>query len=333
VALGPRRREENGGMKEPAFDLPRPDLSRWREGNTGTPGVWRFDAAAAGPEVLVTALIHGNELCGAWALLTALEAGLRPRRGALTLAFCNLAAFDRFDAADPAASRCVDQDLNRVWGAMTWRAAGAATSEQRRALELLPFAESADWLLDLHSMHDAGPPLALTGLPARHIALARELGAPALVVADAGHAEGRRLRDHGRFAQDHDPGSRSLLVECGFHGELAARDVAIDVLGRFLLAAGTVDAGDLPAGWLRPLPGPQQVLEVTDAVVAAAGEPPRFAAPWRTGQRIREAGTLLGWNGGQPFRTPYADCTLIMPSVARARPGLTIVRLARDAAD
>lgn len=318
----------------PAFDLPAPDIGRWRAGNTGTEGVWRFDSGTAGREVLVTGLIHGNEVCGAWALKTLLDAGLQPRRGALTLAFCNLAAFDRFEASHFERSRYADQDLNRVWGLMGWRAAGARSSEQRRALELLPLAERADWLLDLHSMHTAGPALVLTGLQPRNITLARELGMPALVVADAGHAEGCRLRDHGRWGAMEDPpgdSTRSLLIECGFHGELSARTVAIDMLGRFLVASGCIDAGDLPAGWLQPLPAQQRVLEVTEAVVAEAGEPPRFAEAWATGQRVEVAGTLLGWNGGQPFYTPYAGCTLIMPSVRQARPGLTIVRLARDA--
>ncbi len=315
----------------PAFELPAPDLGLWRAGNTGTEGVWRFDSGQGGREVLVTALIHGNEVCGAWALKALLDAGLRPRRGALTLALCNLAAFDRFDAANYENSRFAEQDLNRVWGAMAWRDAGARTSEQRRALELLPLAERADWLLDLHSMSSPGPALVLTGLQPRNIALVREIGMPALVVADAGHTEGCRLRDHGRFAAMVDDDTRSLLVECGFHGEPAARDVALDVLGRFLVASGCIDATDVPGGWRQPLPAQQQVLEVTEAVVAAAGEPPRFAGAWATGQRIAAAGTLLGWNGGQPFHTPYAGCTLIMPSVRQARPGLTIVRLARDA--
>jgi len=79
------------------------------------------------------------------------------------------------------------------------------------------------------------------------------------------------------------------------------------------------------------LPATQQVLEVTEAVTAAEGEPPRFAAAWFTGQRVEAAGTLLGWNAGRPFHTPYAGCTLIMPSLRQVRPGVTIVRLARDA--
>lgn len=325
--IGPMRRAD----PPPRFELPAPQFGRWRVGNTGVEGVWRFESGAAGREVLVTALVHGNEICGAWALLGALQAGLRPRRGALTLAFCNLAAFDRFDAAAPHASRFVDEDLNRVWGPMAWRRGAWRTAEKRRALQLLPFAERADWLLDLHSMHHAGPPLVLTGLAPRHVALALQLGTPALVVADAGHRAGCRLRDHGRFGEIADGPTRSLLVECGFHGELAARDVALDGLGRFLLAAGSVEARDLPADWLRPLPAAQQVVEVTEAVTCAAGEAPRFAADWKTGQRVPEAGTLLGFNAGVPFCTPYADCTLIMPSLRNARPGTTLMRLGRDA--
>ena len=50
------------------FDLPAPDISAWRAGNTGVEGVWQFDSGLPGRHVLVTALVHGNEVCGAWAL-------------------------------------------------------------------------------------------------------------------------------------------------------------------------------------------------------------------------------------------------------------------------
>ena len=98
------------------FELDKPELGDWRQGNTGVEGVWRFASGRAGREVLITALVHGNELCGAWALKDLLEAGVRPVQGALTLAFCNLAAFDTFDAARHDASRFVDEDLNRQIG-------------------------------------------------------------------------------------------------------------------------------------------------------------------------------------------------------------------------
>ena len=58
------------------FHLPKPDIASWRVGNTGVEGVWQFDSGEPGREVLITALIHGNELCGAWALKGLLEAGV-----------------------------------------------------------------------------------------------------------------------------------------------------------------------------------------------------------------------------------------------------------------
>ncbi|EJE49301.1 putative deacylase, partial [Acidovorax sp. CF316] len=97
------------------FELPAPDIGAWRAGNTGTEGVWHFDSGVPGRHVMVSALVHGNELCGAWALKGLLEAGLRPARGKLTLAFCNLSAFDRFDPQSHDASRFTDEDLNRQW--------------------------------------------------------------------------------------------------------------------------------------------------------------------------------------------------------------------------
>jgi predicted deacylase len=144
------------------FELPCPDIGAWRAGNTGTPGVWQFDSGLPGHHVMVSALVHGNELCGAWALLGLLEAGVRPAQGQLTLVFGNLAAFDRFDAHNHDASRFVDEDFNRQW--MPERIAQANTQERRRAAELAPFVAQADWLLDLHSMHERAAPLLLTGV-------------------------------------------------------------------------------------------------------------------------------------------------------------------------
>ena len=311
----------------PRFELEAPSLDAVRKGNTGVAGVWSFGALEPGPNVLVAALIHGNELCGAWAVRAALEAVLRPRRGTLTLAFCNLAAFDRFDAAHPYDSRFVDEDLNRVWG--DGLAARTTSSEQRRALELLPFVERADRLLDLHSMSQDGPPLMLTGVQPRNVALARRLGAPAHVIVDGGHSAGRRMRDHGRFGTSNAE-ALALLLECGQHGQLASRDVALDGIARFLIESGCVTADDMPPGWLQPAPRQQRVYEVTDAITARSADV-RFAAPWRTGQTVAASGTVLGWNDGAPFATPYADCTLVMPSLRQVRAGVTVLRLAREA--
>ena len=317
------------------FDLPAPDISAWRAGNTGTEGVWHFDTGRPGCRVMISALVHGNELCGAWALQGLLEAGLRPERGALTLAFCNLGAFDRFDAADHDASRFTDEDLNRQW--IDARMDAGDTRERRRAAALRPFVAGADWLLDIHSMHEPSAPLLLTGMQPRNLELARAMRSPEHVVMDAGHQDGVRMRDYGRFGELADNGTRSLLVECGFHGDPASRAVAQDQCVRFLEQSGIVGADALARqlpGWRLPDAPRQWALEVTGPVVAT-GSAFRFAAPYTGLEVIAKAGTVIGWNGGDdggegvPVATPYDDCVLVMPSVRQARAGVTVVRYAR----
>jgi predicted deacylase len=308
------------------FELACPDLSAERVGNTDTPGVWHFDSGKPGKRVMLSALIHGNELCGAWALKTFLASGLLPRQGTLTLAFCNLAAFDTFNPQAYVSSRYVDEDMNRVWS--DDKLSDPSSQERRRAAALLPWLKQADWLLDFHSMSNSDVPLQLTGVQPRNIEFALQLGTPATLIADAGHAAGVRMRDYGRFGESGDNGTRSLLIECGFHGAPQARDVALDQMARFLLAAGTMDRADIPTEWFADDAPAQEALRVTHAIAAKSANV-RFAQPWRGLEKLPQAGTLLGWIDDEPFTTPYDNCVLIMPSLANVRPGVTVMRLAQ----
>jgi hypothetical protein len=182
-------------------------------------------------------------------------------------------------------------------------------------------------LLDIHSMQHPTAPLMLAGPLDRGRELARRVGVPALVVSDAGHRAGRRLRDHGGFA---DPAStkNALLVECGQHWEAAAGPRAIETALRFLHATGSV-APDCGADFLatRPAPAPQRFVEVTEAVTITTDRF-AFAQPYRGLETIAAAGTLIAMDGDREVRTPYDDCILIMPS-KRLWAGQTAVRLAR----
>ena len=308
------------------FLLDKPDLGHWREGNTGVEGVWHFDSGRPGRSVMVTALVHGNELCGAWALKMLLDAHIRPMAGKLTLAFCNLAGFDRFDAANHDASRFVDEDMNRVWS--DDKLASPTTQERQRAIQLRPDIAQADWLLDLHSTHELGEPLMLTGLLPRNLALARQLGAPKHIVVDAGHQDGVRMRDYGHFGSSTAADACALLVECGFHGTTSSKDVAIDMAARFLMASEVVGVRQIPKDWLQPLPSSQIAVKVTAAVVAQS-EGLRFEQNWQGLQNIPKAGTVLARDGNEVHATPYDDCTLVMPSLRQLRAGVTVVRLAQ----
>lgn len=309
------------------FSLSLPDIQEERQGNTGVPGIWCLDSGEAGRTVMISALIHGNELCGAWALKAVLASGLKPRRGKLILAFCNLDAFDRFDPEQHDASRYVDEDMNRVWSDQ--KLAQTQTQEQRRARAILPWLEQADWLLDLHSMHEPSAPLLLTGTLARNIDLARTLGAPEHVIVDSGHKDGVRMRDYGRFSDPEAHEARSLLLECGFHGDPDTPAIALDLIARFLLASEIVEKEDLPSDWRRASPDTQRVLQVTHAIVAPSMQV-SFDQNWQGLETLADAGTAIGQADGQALLTPYDNCTLVMPSLRQLRPGVTVVRLAQN---
>jgi hypothetical protein len=300
------------------------DLAPYAQGNIGIPYVTTLDSGRPGPHVMVNALTHGNELCGAHALKFLFDRDVKPERGKLTLGFANVAAYQRFDVANPTASRLVDEDFNRLWSPAILDGPRQST-ELARARVFRPLIESVDVLLDLHSMQLDSPALNLCGLPAKGRQLALELGVPEWVVADAGHSAGPRMRDFGGFSDPASP-KTALLIECGQHWRQAAVDLAIVSTLRFLERLAIVPAG---FGADRPsVPTPkQQVIEVTEAVTIGTDNF-EFLGTWSGMEVLAKAGTPIGRDGERMVTTPYDDCVLVMPT-RRLKRGQTAVRLGR----
>lgn len=306
------------------MELDAPEIERYRGGGTGVPFFASFEGPEPGPHVMITAVVHGNELCGAITLDRLLRDGMRPLRGRLTLGFCNVAAYLAFDPDYPTLSRFVDEDFNRLWDRPTLDG-GRSSVELARARAIRPLLDDVDLLLDLHSMQNPTEPLVLAGATDKGLALARRVGYPATIVIDAGHAAGARMRDYDGFADPQDPRA-SLLVECGQHWAAGSADVAIETSVRFLLAAGTLD-DRTAAPYLRVRPEPQRVIQVTQAVTVHSDRF-EFVDRYVGMEEIPTAGTVIGHDDGEPVRTPYDNCILIMPS-RRLSAGQTAVRLGR----
>lgn len=305
-----------------------PDIRRWAAGNAGLPYVWSFAGAETGPHLCITALVHGNEVCGAIALDRLLpgfvSGALRPHRGRVSFVFANVDAYLSFDPARPLASRALDEDFNRLWDASTLDGP-RQSRELARARALRPFYDTVDHLLDLHSMTLPASLLALAGTTDKGLALARALGLPRDIVIDAGHATGRRLRDYADFADPDSPKS-ALLIECGQHWEATAGDYATECAWRFL---EHFDALTRPASASRlSQPStPERVIDITAVVTVGPGGFV-WARPVAGLETIERAGTVIATNGGAPVTTPYDEAILVMPAL-EARPGTTAVRIGR----
>ena len=307
-------------------ELSPPDISAYKSGNTGIDYVTTFDSGKPGPHVLVNAVTHGNELCGAIAVDRLFKMNVRPARGRLSLAFANVAAFHRFDPALPHASRFVDEDFNRVWTPATLDGSRQSV-ELARARAMRPLIDSVDFLLDIHSMHDPHGPVMISGPLDKGIALARQVGVPEFVVADVGHANGTRMRDYGGFG---DPASAraALLVECGQHWEKASEQLAWQTTWRFLRTLDVVDR-DLANAEIDKVAQPaQKVVRVTDALIASSLDY-RFTDGLKGLSIVPRRGDLIATDGGNPVKAPYDNCVLIMPTLVHVKPGLTAVRIGR----
>ncbi len=308
------------------IELAPPDITPYRQGNAGVDYVHVLDSGKPGPNVMVQALTHGNELCGAIALDWLFRQRFAPRQGKLTLAFANVEAFARFDFDDPDRSRYVDEDYNRVWADAALD--GPRDSlELRRARVLRPFVDAADYLLDIHSMHEPCRPIMVCAKSEKSAAFARRLRVPGDLLIDTGHPAGLRMIERGGFGDPNSPRT-AVLIECGQHWEKSAAEVAIDTLLRYLLVTGAADAA-----WVEPRlplkpPARQRLVRVTEPVVAQSMAF-RFARPFAGLEVIAKAGSVVATDGDKVWKTPYDDCVMVMPSTQHLKPGTTMVRLGR----
>jgi predicted deacylase len=317
-------------MNHHPIEISPPDIAPFKSGNTGVDYVHVFDSGKPGPNVMVQALTHGNEFCGAIALKLLFDEKIKPEKGRLTLAFANVAAYARFDFDDPDRSRYIDEDYNRVWGDDALFGS-RDSAELRRARQLQPFVDAADFLLDLHSMHEPCRPIMVCAVNGKggdkSAAFSRRIGTPADLLIDTGHPAGLRMIERGGFADPTSP-KTAVLIECGQHWEKSSADVAVDTLFRFLAATGAVNASICKSHSRLPPPAVQRIVRVTEPVVAKSMKL-EFPYLFKGLEVIPKAGTVVARDGDTVWKTPYDDCVMVMPSLAHVKPGTTVLRLGR----
>ncbi|MCH9675351.1 MAG: succinylglutamate desuccinylase/aspartoacylase family protein, partial [Gammaproteobacteria bacterium] len=250
-------------------ELTPPDLSPYRQSNTGIDYLWTFESGRPGPHAMLSAVVHGNELCGAIVLDELMRAEFRPRVGRLTMGFVNIAAYRRFDHRHPLTSRYVDEDFNRLWSESVL-SSNRVSAELNRARALQPIVASADYLLDIHSMQHPTEALGLAGPADKGRDFARAIGFPRLIVTDAGHAAGTRMRDYAGFAAAGDA-KNAMLVECGQHWAPSSVDVARTTTLRFLRLMEMLDQEAAARVESEPVEA-QTFIEITDPITVRNNE-------------------------------------------------------------
>ena len=310
---------------KPKLEVKPVDISAYEQGNTGIPFVTTMDSGLPGPHVLVNALTHGNEICGAHTLDLLFKEDIRPVKGKLTLSFANVAAYHAFSEQDPFASRFVDEDFNRLWTPAVMH--GDRNSvELTRARALESIVSDCDYLFDIHSIHLPSPPLLMCGMQDKSIKMGRAMGFPAHLVKDWGHSAGKRMRDYGAFDEADHP-KAAMLVECGQHWARSSVEVAIETTFRFMGFCGVIGPETVSKFTDASVITPQRLLEIEGPVTIKTNKF-RFVEDFVGLEVIPKAKTVIGYDGDEEILTPFDECVLLMPG-RLLRPGISAVRLGR----
>ncbi|MGJ7528148.1 succinylglutamate desuccinylase [Variovorax sp. GB1P17] len=288
--------------------LPR-DISAYRQGNTGIDYVHRFASGRPGPHVLVNALTHGNEICGMVAATHLLDAGVRPKIGTLTVSFAHVEAYNAFDIDRPYENRQLVHNLNRIWS--TDMLDGTQQSpELRRARELRPVLDAADYVLDIHSTRAPVAPFWVYPEFERNAGLALAVGRPLVhLVMPVGAAPGTGVTGYGRHGEAGIDGG-AVVVECGQHFSQSAADLATDVSLRFLAHLGLID----PVRDVATAAEPARRFRLLE-VHMVQSDAFAFVRPV-IGFEVFHKDELIAVDAGREIRSPCDGCTIFMPTRA-----------------
>lgn len=293
-----------------------------------------YSGRAPGVKLLVTAAVHGNEVCGTHALRRLIDdidrGDVVIARGQLTLVpVTNPLAFQK-------GQRNGDRNLNRALGP----APVPREFEDHVANWLCPIMAAHEVLLDLHSFNANGQPFAMLGPvnnqgavePYRHAqeeeAWVQVLGVNRVVdgwLSTYARGVARRREEAGTLAGtlDLNPnygvgtteymrslGGRALTLECGQHRDPQAPEVAYAAVRRTLAHFGLVDED-------RPERAAQIETLTLQEVVDKRHPDDRFAREWQSFDAL-EAGDLIGVRqDGQEVRAP-ARGRIMFPNTAAA---------------
>lgn len=277
---------------------------------TRTLKIHAYAAEEAGPRLLITGAVHGNEKCGTVAIrrfIDDMESGrVVLTKGRVTLVpIVNLWAYEKNQ-------RFIDENLNRD---LKPREA-ISHYEAKIGNIICPLLRDCDVLLDLHSFQAKGTPFIFTDTPKGDISAdaeqsyARALG-PRILLSGWLQAYQRHPKTQavahysiGTTEYARQFGAIAVTLECGQHEDPAAPEVAYRAILNALRHLGMIEG--------QPDLGGEPVLQVTMEDIFFKEEEGAFTGPWQHLQPIKAGEVVARTLSGKTLCAPY-DARIIMP--------------------
>lgn len=294
---------------------------------------------AAGPTVVVTGGLHGNEPAGVLAALEVLER-LEPLRHALR---GRLFAFAGNRGALARGVRFLERDLNRGWDARSLERlertpASALAKEDREQRELLDAFLSIEEdlqrdgaplaFVDLHTTSGPSRPFACLGSSIPSWRLARALPIASVVGLE-------RAIPGTMLAWCTSRGHVGMSIEAGRHDDPASPGRHVSAVLLLLAAMGSLDTTREPrliehleehrASLARASHGPSRVYEVRHRHVVVPGDGFEMLPGFESFDPV-EAGQILARDRRGPIRAPESGVVLMPRYQGQGEDGFFIAR-------
>lgn len=189
-----------------------------------------IDSGIPGPTVVILGGVHGDETCGVVAIDSLRK--LRIKKGKLILIYGNPLAIER-------GVRFVDENLNRLFCQDHDLSEKVKRSyEYRRSRQILPYLDTADYVLDLHaSFTPASKPFIICEQNAREYVqyLPQSLICYGFTRLEPGGSDGYMNRS----------GKVGICIECGYLKDKGTADAATHAANVFLQTVAMVDGPSL----------------------------------------------------------------------------------------
>lgn len=192
----------------------------------GDKWLWTVEGKKPGKTVVVMAGVHGNEVGGIKALKRALDE-IKIDSGKVYYILGNLKAIEEN-------KRFIDKNMNRCFLEESLK--DPVVYEEKRAVEILPYLNKADALLDLHSSrNEFSVPFIICEPHSFHIA--KKLSFPIRSNGWDSIEPGATDGYMNKF------GKISICVECGQHLDEEAPNRAFESMKAFLRLMGLIEGG------------------------------------------------------------------------------------------
>lgn len=216
-----------------------------------------FDSGVEGPHLLVLGAVHGNEVVGPNAIFKIIDDiqtdKISLKSGCITFVpICHLQAYQK-------GVRQIDENLNRVMKIHN----NPITHEQQLANEIVPLIAACDVLLDLHSTHAKGDlPFAFCDYPtSENKGLIDAINVQYVLLGWPEIYAGKtQISDYSTERCAHEYQKTGITLECGYHKEPEATDVAYEAIVNTLIHLGMIDGQILPVG-------PKTAIRLTEYIV------------------------------------------------------------------